>query len=171
MYNDTVHDLFPDSLDVEAESSDALVPVVRLPSPKEKHDSPSRTAYRDLLSKAMEALRCQVTNITNKLHAKQGPDSLRAFLSTLSALCTLPTEDFARLCTGIHRASTSFYPDTPPASDAGSPWTDSSKEEKTRKPVKGIYGREEKLEKFFANASWHCSRRCYSWWYCRQRHR
>jgi hypothetical protein len=152
MYNDMVHELFLDSPDVEAESSDALVPVVRSPSPNEDHDSPSRTAHGDLLSRAVEALRCQVTNITNKLYAKQGPDSSRAFLSTLSALCKLPTEDFARLCTGIHCASTSFYPNTPPASDAGSPLADSSKEEKTRKPVKGIQSREAKLEKFTANA-------------------
>jgi hypothetical protein len=120
MYNGMVHELFPDS-DVEAESSDALVLVVRPPSPKEKHESPSRTADGDLLSEAVEALRCQVTNITNKLYAEHGPDSSRAFLSTLSALCTLPTEVFARVYTGIHHASTSFYPDTPPASDAGSP--------------------------------------------------
>jgi hypothetical protein len=40
--------------------------------------------------------------------------------------------DFARLCTGIYRASTSFYPDTP-ASDVGSLPVDASKEEKTRK--------------------------------------
>jgi hypothetical protein len=70
MYNDMVYELFPDSLDVDAESSNALVLVVRLSSPKEKHDSLSRTAYGDLLSKAVEALRCQVTNITNKLYAK-----------------------------------------------------------------------------------------------------
>jgi hypothetical protein len=144
-----VYELFPDLPDVEAESSDALVPVVRSPSPKERRDPPSRSDG-DLLSKAVEVLRCQVTNTTNKLHAEHGPDSSRAFLSTLSALCTLPTEDFARLCTGIHRASTSFYPDTPPASDAGSPSTDSNKEEETRKPVKGIQGREDKLEKFMA---------------------
>ncbi|KAH8761297.1 hypothetical protein BGZ57DRAFT_858251 [Hyaloscypha finlandica] len=94
----------------------------------------------------------EVTNTTNKLHAEQGPDSSRAFLSTLSSMCTLPTEDFARLCTGIHRASTSFYPDTPPASDAGSPSVDSSRDEKTGNPVKGVHGREEKLEIFIANA-------------------
>ena len=98
----------------------------------------------------MEALRCQVTNTTNKLHAEHSPDSSRAFLFTLSALYTLPTEDFARLYTSIHRASTSFYPDTPPASDAGS--LDLSKEEKATKPVKGIQSREAKLEKFIANA-------------------
>jgi hypothetical protein len=151
MYNDMVHELFPDSPDVEAESSDALVPVVRSPSPNEKHDSPSRTAHGDLLSRAVEALRYQVTNTTNKLHAKQGPDSSRAFLSTLSALCKLLTEDFALLCASIHRASTSFYPNTPPASDAGSPLVDSSKEERTLQAVKGIQI-QEKLEKFIASA-------------------
>jgi hypothetical protein len=45
MYNDMVHELFPDSPDVDAESSDALVPVVRPSRPKEKHNSLSRTAY------------------------------------------------------------------------------------------------------------------------------
>jgi hypothetical protein len=65
-----VHELFPDSLDVDVKSLNALVPVVRPSSLKEKHDCLSRTAYRDLLSKAIEALRCQVTNITNKLYAK-----------------------------------------------------------------------------------------------------
>jgi hypothetical protein len=70
MYNDIIHEIFPDSPDVDAESSDALVPMVRPSSPKEKHDALGRTAYRDLLSKAMEALRCQVTNITNRLYTK-----------------------------------------------------------------------------------------------------
>ncbi len=56
MYNDMVYKLFPDLLDVNAESLDALVPIVRLLSPKEKHNALSRTAYRDLLSKAIEAL-------------------------------------------------------------------------------------------------------------------
>lgn len=152
IYNDMVHELFPDSPDVDAESSDCLVPVVRPSSPKEKHDCLSRTAHGDLLSKAVEALRCQVTNTTNKLHTKQGPDSSRAFLSTVTALSTLPTGNFARLCTGIYRASTSFYPDTPPASDAGpgSPLADSTKEERTPQPVKRIQT-QEKLEKFIAN--------------------
>jgi hypothetical protein len=59
---------------------------VRSPSPKERHDSLSRTADGDLLSKAVEALRCQVTNTTKMLHAEQGPDSSRAFLSTVTAL-------------------------------------------------------------------------------------
>jgi hypothetical protein len=153
MYNDMVHELFPDSPDVDAESSDALVPVVRPSSPKENHDYLSRTAHGDLLSKAVEALRCQVTNTTNKLHTKQGPDSSRAFLSTITALSTLPTEDFARLYTGIYHASTSFYPNTPPTSDTGprSPLADSTKEEKTPQPVKRIQT-QEKLEKFIANA-------------------
>ncbi|PMD64611.1 uncharacterized protein K444DRAFT_625282 [Hyaloscypha bicolor E] len=55
-------------------------------------------------------------------------------------------------CTGIYRASTSFYPDTPPASDAGpgSPLADSTKEERTPQPVKRIQT-QEKLEKFIAN--------------------
>jgi hypothetical protein len=39
IYNDMVHVLFPDSPDVDAESSDALVLVVRPSSPKEKHDA------------------------------------------------------------------------------------------------------------------------------------
>lgn len=95
-----VYELFPDLPDVEAEFSDALVPVVRSPSPKERRDLPSRSDG-DLLSEAVEALYYQVTNTTNKLHAKYGPDSSRAFLSTLSALYTLPTENFARLYTGI----------------------------------------------------------------------
>jgi hypothetical protein len=58
MYNDMVHELFPDSLDVDAESSNALMPIVRPSSLKEKHDALGRTAYKDLLSKAVEALRC-----------------------------------------------------------------------------------------------------------------
>jgi hypothetical protein len=49
----------------------------------------------------------------------------------------LPTEDFARLCTGIYRASTSYPSDTPLASDAGSPSADSRKEGKTIKPGTG----------------------------------
>jgi hypothetical protein len=140
MYNDIVHELFPDSPNVDAESSDVLVLVVRPSSPKEKHDAFSRTAYKDLLSKAIKALRCQVTNTTNKLYTKQGPDSSRAFLFTVTALSTLPTKDFARLYTSIYRASTSFYPDTPPVSDArlGSPLVDSIKEERTLQPVKRI---------------------------------
>jgi hypothetical protein len=150
MYNAMVYELFPDSSDMEDGSSDALMPVVRSLSPTEKHDSCIRMAYGNLLSSAVEALRCQVINTTNKLHAEQGPDSSRAFLSTLSALCILPTEDFARLCTSIHRASTSFYPNTPPTSHAGFPSADSSKEETTRNPTKG--SREEKLERFIANA-------------------
>jgi hypothetical protein len=56
IYNNIVYELFPDSLDVDTKSLDALVPVVRLLSPKEEDDSLSRTAYRDLLSKAIEAL-------------------------------------------------------------------------------------------------------------------
>ncbi|RDL30348.1 uncharacterized protein BP5553_10226 [Venustampulla echinocandica] len=140
-----VHELFPDLPEVDAESSDALVPALRSPWPKEKHSSHSETAYRDLLSKAVEALRCLVANTTKKLHAEQGPDSSRAFLSSVTALSMLPTEDFARLCTGIYRASASYYPDTPPASDAGSPSADSSKEQRTTSPVKGIQIREEKL--------------------------
>lgn len=123
---------------MEAESSDTLVPVVRSLSLNKDHDSPSRTAYKDLLSRAVEALRYQVTNITNKLYTKQGLDSSRAFLSTLSALYKLLTKDFARLYTSIYRASTSFYLNTPPTSDVRSPLVDSSKEEKTRKLVKGI---------------------------------
>jgi hypothetical protein len=51
---DTVYDLFPDSPEVEAESSDALVPVVRSLSPNEEHDSCSRTAHGDLLIRAVE---------------------------------------------------------------------------------------------------------------------
>jgi hypothetical protein len=58
MYNDIVYKLFPDSPDVEAESLNALVPVVRSLSPNEDYNSPSRTAHRDLLSRAVEALRC-----------------------------------------------------------------------------------------------------------------
>jgi hypothetical protein len=155
IYNNIVHKLFPDSPDVDAASSDALVPVVRSSSPKEKHDSLGRTAYRDLLSKAVEALRCQVTNTTNKLYAEQGPDSSRAFLSTVTALSTLPTEDFARLCTGICRASTSFYADTPPTSDAGpeSP-ADSTKEERTPQPVKRI---QIQAERNVSATTFHCS--------------
>jgi hypothetical protein len=91
MYNNIVYKLFPESANAEAESSDALVDIVRSLSPKERHDSLSRTADGDLLSKAVEALRCQVTNTTKKLHAKQGLDSSRAFLSTVIALSTLPT--------------------------------------------------------------------------------
>jgi hypothetical protein len=64
----------------------------------------------------------------------------------------LPTEAFAALCTGIYRASTSYSSDTPPASDAGSPSADSSKEGKTTKPGTGRRIREEELEKFIANA-------------------
>jgi hypothetical protein len=57
IYNNIVYKLFPNSPDVDTESSDALVPIVRSSSSKEKHNSLSRTAYRDLLSKAVEALR------------------------------------------------------------------------------------------------------------------
>ena len=57
MYNNIVHELFLDSSDGEAEPSDALVPLIRSPSAKDEHDPPSRTAYRDLLSEAVEALR------------------------------------------------------------------------------------------------------------------
>lgn len=129
------------------------MPVIRPPSPNEKPDSRSTKAYGDLLSGIVEAFRCQLTNTTNKLHAEQGPESSRAFLSSVSALCSSTTEDFALgLCTGIHRASAFFHPDTPPASDAGSPSADSSEEEKTRKPSKAIQSREDKLEKFIANA-------------------
>jgi len=70
IYNNMVYKLFPDSLDVDTESSDILVPIVRLLSPKENYNYLSRTAHRDLLSKAVEALRYQVTNITNKLYTK-----------------------------------------------------------------------------------------------------
>jgi hypothetical protein len=70
IYNNIVHKLFPDSPDIDAEYLDALVPIVRPLSPKEKHNALSRTAYRDLLSKAVEALRCQVTNTTNRLYTK-----------------------------------------------------------------------------------------------------
>jgi hypothetical protein len=112
---------------------------VRLPSLKEEHDSHSKTAYINLLSEAAEALRCQVTNTANELYAEQGPDSSRAFLSTVSALGTLPTEDFACLCTGIYHASTSFCSNTPPASGAGSSSTNSS-EKKTGNLVQGIHG-------------------------------
>jgi hypothetical protein len=152
IYNNMVHKLFFNLPDVKAESSDALVPVVRLPSPNEKHDSRSRTAHKNLLSRAVEALCCQVINITNKLYAKQGPDSSKAFLFTLFALCNLPTKDFARLYISIYRALTSFYLNIPLASDARSPLADSSKEEKTKKLAKGIQSQEEKLEKFMANA-------------------
>jgi hypothetical protein len=41
---------------MDAESSDALILVVRLLSPKEEDNSLNRTAYRDLLSKAVKAL-------------------------------------------------------------------------------------------------------------------
>jgi hypothetical protein len=57
MYNNIVYKLFPDSPDVEAKSSDALMLIVRSLSLNEDYDSPSKTAYRDLLSKAVEALR------------------------------------------------------------------------------------------------------------------
>ncbi len=56
IYNNIVYKLFPNSLDIDAESLDTLVPVVRLLSPKEKHNALSRIAYRDLLSKAIKAL-------------------------------------------------------------------------------------------------------------------
>jgi hypothetical protein len=56
-YNNMVYELFLDLPDVEAESSDTLVPVVRSPSPNERRDPPSRSDG-DLLSDAMEALRC-----------------------------------------------------------------------------------------------------------------
>jgi hypothetical protein len=56
IYNNMVHELFPDLLDVDTESSDALVPIVRLLSPKEKHNSLGRIACGDLLSKAVKAL-------------------------------------------------------------------------------------------------------------------
>ena len=56
IYNNIVYKLFPDSLDVNTKSSDTLVPVVRPLSLREKHNPLSRTAYRDLLSKAVKAL-------------------------------------------------------------------------------------------------------------------
>lgn len=124
------------------------MPVIGSPSPNEKHDS-RETAYGDMLSSAIEALRSQVTNTTYKLHAQQGPGSSRAFLSSLSTLYTLPNEDFARLCASIYRASTSCDPNTPSASDAGSS-ADSSEEDKTRNPGKG--SREVKLKKFIGIA-------------------
>jgi hypothetical protein len=138
MYNDIVYELFPDLLDIEAKSSDTLVLVIRSPSPSENHDSLNRTAYKDLLSKAIEALHYQVTNTINKLHAKQGLDSSRAFLSTLSTLYKLLTEDFAYLYISIYHASTSFYLNTLLTNDARSPLINLSKEEKTRKLAKGI---------------------------------
>ena len=147
-----VHGLFPDSPNVDAKSSDTIVPVVRSLSLNNEHDSPSRTAYGDLLNRALEALYYQVTNTTNKLYVKQRLDSSRAFLSTLSALYILPTENFACLCTSIYYALTSFYPDTPPDSNAGSPLADLSKEGKTRNPVKGMSSQEGKLEKYITNA-------------------
>ena len=114
--------------------------IIRLLSPKEKHDALGRTAYGDLLSKAVEALRYQVTNTTNRLHTEQGPDSSRAFLFVVIALFTLPIEDFARLYTSIYRASTSFYLNTPLASDVRlkSPLADFTKEERTLQLVKRI---------------------------------
>jgi hypothetical protein len=78
------------SLAVTSRQSDALVPLVRSRSAKDEHAPPSRTARGDLLGEAMEALCCQVTNTTNK----HSPDSPRAFLTTVSALSTLPAEDF-----------------------------------------------------------------------------
>jgi hypothetical protein len=135
IYNNIVYRLFPDLPNAEAEPSNTLVPVVRLLTP---NNSLIRTAYKDLLSRAIKALYYQVTNITNKLYTKQGPDLSKAFFSTLSALYKLPTEDFALLYTGIYYTSTSFYPNTPSASDIGSPLADSSKEGRTRKLVKGI---------------------------------
>jgi hypothetical protein len=50
------NELFPDSPDVEARSSDTLVPVVRLPSPNTRHNSRSRVAHGDLLSSAVSGL-------------------------------------------------------------------------------------------------------------------
>ncbi|KAL5330866.1 hypothetical protein ACEPPN_000391 [Leptodophora sp. 'Broadleaf-Isolate-01'] len=144
-----VHELLSDSPDEEAESLDTLMPVVGSPSPSEKHDT-HETAYGDLLSRAVEALRSQVTNTTYILHAQQGPGPSRQFLSTLSTLSTLPAEDFARVCAGIRRASTSCYPKNPPVNDAESPSADSSKEENNRNSGKG--SREVKLKKFVANA-------------------
>jgi hypothetical protein len=148
-----VYKLFPNSPDVEAESLDTWVLVIRPPSPNEKPDSHSTTAYRDLLSGIVEAFRYQLTNTTNKLYTKQGPESSRAFLSSVLALYSSTTEDFALgLYTGIHHTSAFFHPDTPPTSDVGSPLADSTEEEKTRKPAKAIQSREDKLEKFIANA-------------------
>jgi hypothetical protein len=57
IYNNIVYKLFPDLLDVNAKSLDALVPIVRPLSPREKYNPLNRTAYKDLLSKAVEALR------------------------------------------------------------------------------------------------------------------
>jgi hypothetical protein len=52
-----IYELFPDSLNIEAESSDTLVPVVRSLSLNEDYDPLNKTAYKDLLSRAIEALR------------------------------------------------------------------------------------------------------------------
>lgn len=144
-----VHGLLSNSPDQEAESLETVMPVMGSRSPNEKHNT-HETAYGDLLSRAMEALRSQVTNTTYILHAQQGPGSSRKFLSTLSTLSTLPAEDFARVCAGTRRASASCHPEIPPANDAASPSADSSKEQNTRNSGKG--SREVKLEKFVANA-------------------
>jgi len=62
-----VYDLFPDT---DGESSDALVPVVRLSSRTEEHDFPSRTTDGDMLSKAVEALRGSIIRRTKTLQPK-----------------------------------------------------------------------------------------------------
>lgn len=123
------------------------MPVISSLNPNEKNDSHG-TAYKDMISSAIKALRSQVTNITYKLHAQQSPSSSRAFFSNLSTLYTLPNKDFARLCASIYRASTSCYLDTPLTSNAKSPPENSSKEERTENL--GKRSREIKLEKFIA---------------------
>ena len=51
------------------------------------------TGNENILSKAGEASRRQITYKANRLHTEQGPDSSKAFLSA-PALCTLSTESF-----------------------------------------------------------------------------
>jgi hypothetical protein len=83
-------------------------------SPLPTDISSSQTDHKDQLSKAVEVFRRQVANKTNSLYTEQGPDSSKAFLS---ALCTLPTESFDRLWTGVLNSSTPFNPNTDASTD------------------------------------------------------
>jgi hypothetical protein len=57
MYNNIIYKLFLDLLNVNAKSLNTLMPVIRPLSPKEEDDSLNKTAYKDLLNKAIKALR------------------------------------------------------------------------------------------------------------------
>ena len=83
---------------MKTESSDALVPIVKLLSAKDEHDPLRRIVYKDLLDKALEASRCQITNTTNKLHGEHSLYSSKAFFSTVTTLFTSSVTDSVIIC-------------------------------------------------------------------------